>query len=305
MTLLPEDTAFLRAAVAHGVTRAGSTWRAGPESLTRARIGRLIRAGYLRGKRGAATLDVTAQTRRMLATNRIPPIGSTIAFRDNSGWKRCKRYLLGRVLGTHHLDTVVASDGYIFLVSRPHGGAHWKGSSVSVGHFRGTPMWDVVVAAGLVPAIWFAPLEAPPFTLARLREVNARLAAIGGWRYFSAEERCAEVVSRLDQIRARAAGRFNRILDDEREYLERVLVNDATEIEAAEMAETRRAVEMAGRLGYHRLSDPVTIRTLDEIQRELTGHRPDLVARAYAELLPSWQRMKEVHDAYAARRSAR
>jgi hypothetical protein len=283
-----DDLAILRAGLDHdGLVRDGGKWVAGKVRAERGQIGRLIRAGFLVGKRRGHRVKVSPQGRRACAVGAMPAPNVEIVFRCDLGGIDRSQYHHGRVIASDDRRVVVALRGdgpTVIEVSRPHPGAHWKGSTRRAGAYRGTSLWPTVEAwPGLLPASWFAPLAAPPRTLARLQEVRARLASIGAYAMTTEERASDALYGGLHALRRAAAN----AMPDVAAYLSDVIAHDAAEVEDAEWEHAQKQVTahvMPALYGFSRVSVP----SLYEVKEALRCYRlrPEHVERAYAEALP-------------------
>ena len=281
MNLTANDLAILHAAQTGAVRRTGRTWHVGSLTADRAQIGRLIRGGFLTGKRTGSEARITAQGRRAILPMQTPPLGAEIVFRVD-GWERTKRYRHGRIVAVDAHRVVVIPRELIVErgvpqaveVRRPHPGAPWKGRTVTIGYYRGTPLWPAV--ASLLPAAWTAPVTTEPYTLERLRDVRTRLASIGA--YPATTEEHASGWTYLYQIPDRIAmgGEIG-------EYLQRVYERDRAEIDAAMRAEVAKVVSYS--LGSWTRTGQVP--PLDEVLQNVPHYFPaEIVREEYAVQAP-------------------
>ena len=307
MTLTPTERAFLHAACVDGAERRGRTWRAGALTIERSEIGRLIRAGLLLGKRGGHRLTVSRAGRRAVTEGKAPPIGTEVIARGH------KASLRGRVIASGPNEaTLLPLDGgtwnetapAVYEVRRPHAGAPWKGRAAPIGNYLDEPIWPAL--ASIVPPIWTAPFTTEPYTLARLREVNAKRAAIGGYCRSVEEQAAAAIVPTygipLAGIRAMAEG--DHCLGDRprAEYLAEVVRRDPAPFDAADFAYALQEVKRSIMPYRHNiLRDPLLVCSLAEIAKDHRRIRPEMLQRAYACLVP-WAR--DVVDRDEARRAA-
>lgn len=312
MTLTDDDRALLRLAAQTGLQRFGCSWTAGRSGCSHSQVRRLRKSGYLEvaGERAHAT----EQARRALREDKAAPIGTEIIARGH------KATLRGRVVASGpNTATLLPLDGgkaervvgqevvrypSVYEVRRPHAGAPWKGRAAPIGNYLDEPIWPAL--ASVVPPIWTAPFTTEPYTLARLREVNAKRAAIGGYCR-SVEEQAAAAIAPtysipLAGIRAMAEG--DHCLGDRprAEYLAEVIRRDPAPFDAADFAYALQEVKRSI-MPYRRalLRDPVTMHSLAEIAKDHPHIRPEMLQRAYACLAP-WAR--DMTDKGEARRAA-
>lgn len=135
-------------------------------------------------------------TNNRTATDRTPPAGAEIVYRVNEYRSQYVpkrgRYVSGRVLFANGenvawvLPPTGSRTAVLLYVSRPHRGAPWKGGCASMvgdwapgGYLADPARWRAIEAAGIVPAVWYAPPQGEPYTMARMRSVATRLASIG------------------------------------------------------------------------------------------------------------------------------
>lgn len=306
MILTPEERAFLVATNLSGAERVARQWHAGDGVLARSAVGRLRRAGYLYGAPGGKHMSLSEQGRRAIAAGKAPPIGVEIQARAR------KRILRGRVIASGPNEaTLLPLDGAtaVYEVYRPHAGAPWKGAARPLAHYRDSPLWPML--APVVPAIWTAPFTTEPYTLARLREVAAKLASIGTCYGQSAEEQAAMAIthhyaSTLAGIRA-IAERGDYAGDRPRnEYLAEVIRRDPAPFDAADYAYAKQEVKRL--IWPYRGPDtrgPLTIRPLADVAKDMRHHRPEMVQRAYEALLPWAQKVVDDCEARIAASRAR
>lgn len=319
MILTPEERAFLVATNLSGAERVARQWHAGDVALARSAVGRLRRARYLYGAPGGKHMSLSEQGRRAIAAGKAPPLGVEIQARGR------KRILRGRVIASGpNKATLLPLDGgkddlivrsecrfvpAVYEVRRPHAGAPWKGETHPLAHYRDSPLW--LALAPVVPAIWTAPFTTEPHTLARLREVAAKLASVGTCYGQSAEEQAAMAIThhygnplagiRATVERAYCAGDMPR-----NEYLAEVIRRDPEPFDAADYAYAEQEVKRL--IWPYRgpgTRGPLTFRSLADVAKDMRHHRPEMVQRAYEALLPWAQKVVDDCEARIAATRAR
>jgi hypothetical protein len=235
------------------LTQKAGVWRIGErgEVINRSLVGRMMRAKYITGKRRGGLATVTSIGRRLARDSKAPPIGVELTYR------LCKNHGKGRVVrATGTTALVIPSPAYrsndapavLHVLSRPHGGAPWKGQTSTLGAYRNDPvLWPIIESTpGLLPNAWSAPLDAHMHSLARLHEVKRRLDSIGcRWDVVDVEEKAALAVpvpvpgnTSTDWALRYFRDNVQRFAGerDVLEYLNAVLANDIEVIAAAELA---------------------------------------------------------------------
>ncbi len=220
-------------------------------------VGRMIRAGYLTGKRRSGVAALSTMGRQATRGGKPLPLGVEVTYRLPNVTGR------GRVIQSTGTTALVipykqASDGPVCLhvLRRPHVSAPWKAYASAVGHYRNDAVvWPIIEAKpDLLPAAWLKPYTSEPRTLARMVEVRARLESIGLSTYGTkaTEEKAALAITwgssngidewALSQFRSTTERERAKGDQDLAEYMEAVLAADEVTFDAAELRVTERDV---------------------------------------------------------------
>lgn len=203
----------IRRVVAAGGTlrKVGTGWLIGDtaDRVSGRDVGRMFRAGALRGSRRAGVATVTAWACRVAVPGPATTVGAAVTFRD-TGYHSdslSSRYRTGVVLAVLDVDRILvvvtaparrrgpraaqqaSQSPSLWEVRRPHTAAPWKAHGAAClalwapgAHAYDAALWSRISSVdGLVPAAWSAPVTGDLHTLDRLRWAAARMGAIGAY----------------------------------------------------------------------------------------------------------------------------
>lgn len=279
------DVEVLRTIAANGgtLTKKGRNWNCGPQVFSRADVGRLYHAKLLSGCRGANTLELSDLARMALRKDRCRiPLGSRVVFR-NTGYERepACRYLEGQVIAFHNGVLLADVGDKLYQLRRLGADDRWKGSKTQVGAFRHTPAWNLL--RKYVPDSYFLPLTTQPNTVARMRELAARLAPLGYCYDLTDEETVAMMVNtNLAYFRYNA--RF--VSGGRAACMQAIIDNDEETLLRAERAHVSAHVRELMFSVPYRTIEPVELPPLADIVARLHQWPADMVSNAYLEHKP-------------------